>query len=177
MGLFDRFKKAAAPSAPATPAPVEAAAAPDTLCSPVAGRVERMADAPDPVFAGEALGKGCIVWPSGDVVYAPVTGTVSASMGHAVGFAGDDGTEVLVHVGVDTVEMNGAGFTPYVEQGARVTAGQAVLGIDRAAIAAAGHPDCVVVAVSNSSDYAGVELLAEPGASVGAGAALLRCDR
>lgn len=174
MGLFDRFKKAAAPK---TPAAVAAEEAPGTVCAPVAGRVERMADAPDPVFAGEALGKGCIVWPAADVVYAPVSGTVSAVLGHAFGMAGDDGTEVLVHVGVDTVEMNGKGFVPYVEQGAHVTAGQAVLGIDRAAIAEAGHPDCVVVAVSNSADYATVELLAEPGSTVEPGARLVACAR
>lgn len=179
MGLFDVFKKKAAPepAAPAVPAAVAAEAAPGVLCAPVAGRVVAMADVPDPVFSGGALGRGCAVWPQGDVVYAPVAGTVTASMGHAVGIAGDDGCEVLIHVGIDTVEMQGKGFTAYAEQGSHVEAGQPVLGIDRAAIAAAGHPDCVVVAVSNSDDFADVALLAEPEGTVAAGAAMIRVAR
>lgn len=179
MGLFDLFKKKAAPEpeAPAAPAPVSAEAVPGVLCAPVSGRVVAMGDVPDPVFAGGALGRGCAVWPEGDVVYAPVAGTVTAAMGHAVGLAGDDGCEVLIHVGIDTVEMQGQGFTPYAEQGAHVEAGQPVLGIDRAAIKAAGHPDCVVVAVSNSDDFADVALAVAPESEVAAGAAVLRVTR
>lgn len=172
MGLFDRFKKA-----PAKPEAVAAQGAPDRVCSPVDGRVERMTDAPDPVFSSEALGKGCIVWPTGDVVYAPVSGAVSVCMGHAVGLAGDDGVEVLVHVGVDTVEMGGKGFTAHVAQGDHVDVGQPLLSIDRKAIAAAGHPDCVVVAVSNSGDLADVSLIAEAGLTVRAGEAVLGVTR
>lgn len=179
MGFFDMFKKKAAPEpeAPVAPAAVSAEAGPGVLCAPVSGRVVAMADVPDPVFSGGALGKGCAVWPEGDVVYAPVSGTVTAAMGHAVGLAGDDGCEVLVHVGIDTVEMQGQGFTSYAGQGAHVEAGQPVLGIDRAAIKAAGHPDCVVMAVSNSDDFADVALVAEAETTVSAGAALVRVTR
>ena len=177
MGLFDRFRKTAAvaiSARPATPEPVAAAYEAGVVCAPVTGRVECMTAAPDPVFSSEALGKGCIVWPEADVVYAPVDGTVSVTMGHAVGVTGADGVEILIHVGVDTVEMNGDGFTGYVAQGDVVRAGQPVLGIDRARIAAAGHPDCVVVAVSNSADFSDVELTVEAGSAVAAGAAVLR---
>lgn len=111
------------------------------------------------------------------MVYSPVTGTVTAAMGHAVGVTTDDGVEALVHVGVDTVDMEGRGFTSFVEQGERVTAGQPVLGIDRAAIKAAGHPDCVVLAVANSGDFSDVALLSEPEGTVAAGAAVLRVVR
>ena len=98
-------------------------------------------------------------------------------LGHAVGLTTDDGAELIIHVGIDTVDMGGAGFTTLAEQGARVTAGQPVLGIDRAAIKAAGHPDCVVLAVSNSADFADVALTVGADSTVEAGAAILRVTR
>lgn len=178
MGLFDRFKKkAAAPAAPATPDAVSAAEAPDTLCAPVTGRVIKMSDVPDPVFSGEVLGKGCAIWPDEEVVYAPISGTVSVTMGHAVGITSADGVEVLVHVGVDTVDMEGKGFTGYVKQGDAVKAGQPVLKMTKSAIAEAGHPDCVVLAVSNTADFADVALTADPESTVSAGAAVVKVTR
>ena len=110
MGLFDMFKKKAEPAAAAAPASISASAGADVLCSPVKGKVIKMADVPDPVFGGEVLGKGCAVWPEDDLVYAPCDGKVTVTMGHAVGLQSDSGIEVLVHVGVDTVNMNGDGF-------------------------------------------------------------------
>lgn len=177
MGFFDRFKKAAEPEKPAVPASVTAQVSADTLCAPVRGRVCKMADIPDPVFSSEVLGKGCGVWPEGDVVYAPVTGTVTVTMGHAVGIQGDDGVEVLVHVGVDTVNMQGEGFTGYVAQGDHVVAGQAILGIDRGKIASAGYKDVVVLAVSNSAEFASVELCADEDSAVSAGETVLKVAR
>lgn len=179
MGLFDMFKKKAEPEpkAPTAPDAVEAETSPGVLCAPVAGRVVAMADVPDPVFSGGALGLGCAIWPEGDVLYAPASGTVSAVMGHAVGLSTDDGAELIIHVGIDTVEMQGKGFVPWAEQGARVEAGQPILGIDRAAIREAGHPDCVVLAVSNSADFADVALSVNPETTVAAGEAVLRVTR
>ena len=98
-----------------------------------------MADVPDPVFGGEVLGKGCAVWPEDDLVYAPCDGKVTVTMGHAVGLQSDSGIEVLVHVGVDTVNMNGDGFEGFVKADDVVKAGQPILKIDRAKIAAAGY--------------------------------------
>ena len=83
MGLFDMFKKK--PAAPAKPESVAVATEADTLYAPANGRLIAMKNVPDPVFSGEVLGKGCAVWPETDIVYAPVTGTVSVTMGHAVG--------------------------------------------------------------------------------------------
>lgn len=174
MGFFDKFKKKAEPEAPAAITADEAA---DVLCAPVSGRVVKMADVPDPVFSGEVLGKGCAIWPDDEVVYAPVSGTVSVAMGHAVGISGDNGVEVLVHIGVDTVDMNGAGFTGYVKQGDAVKAGQPVIKMAKADIAAAGHPDCVVLAVSNTAEFSEVALSVEPESSVRAGAAVLKVAR
>ena len=98
-------------------------------------------------------------------------------MGHALGLKGDNGTEVLVHVGIDTVAMQGEGFEGLVAKGDRVTAGQPVLRVDRAKIKAAGHPDCVVLVVSNTADYASVGMVVEPGATVEAGQPVLRVQR
>lgn len=157
MGLFDVFKKKEASKQNA------AETWPVVLKAPVSGRMIAMADIPDPVFSTEVLGKGCAIWPESTVVYAPCAGTVSVVMGHAVGLTSDDGVEVLVHVGVDTVDMEGKGFTGYVAEGAKVKAGDA--------IAAAGHPDCVVVAISNTAEFSDVspipaaEDLVEAGAS------------
>lgn len=177
MGLFDIFKKKEAPAAPAAPAAIDAQAGADVLCAPVSGKAIKMVDVPDPVFSGEVLGKGCAVWPEGDIVYAPVSGKVTVTMGHAVGIMSDSGIEVLVHVGVDTVNLQGKGFTGYVGQGDQVVAGQPVLKMDRAVIAEAGYKDCVVLAVSNSAEFEAVEMTVEPEASVAAGTAVVKVVR
>ena len=160
MGLFDMFKKKAEPVAAAAPAPFLLLPA-STCCVRPSSKVIKMADVPDPVFAGEVLGKGCAVWPEDDLVYAPCDGKVTVTMGHAVGLQSDSGIEVLVHVGVDTVNMNGDGFEGFVKADDVVKAGQPLLKIDRAKIAAAGYKDCVVVAVSNTAEFADVELAVE----------------
>ena len=184
MGLFDMFKKktaettpAAEPAKPARPAAVAAQEGTDALCAPVSGRVVAMADVPDPVFSAGTLGNGCAIWPEDETVYAPISGKVTVVMGHAVGIVGDSGIEALVHVGIDTVAMNGKGFTGYVAQGDTVRAGDPILGIDRAAIKEAGHPDCVVLVVSNTAEFADVTLTAEAESTVAAGAAVLQVTR
>lgn len=176
MGLFDKlFSKT--DGGAAKPESVEAQASADTVTAPVTGKLIAITEVPDPVFSGEMLGKGCAVWPEAEVVYAPCDGEVTVTMGHAVGLKSTDGVEVLVHVGVDTVEMNGDGFTGYVAKGDTVTAGQPMLKIDREKIKAAGHPDCVVVVISNTAEFAGVELAAAVESEVAAGAPVLKVTR
>lgn len=177
LGFFDLFKKKSVPAAPAKPAGIKADAAVDVLCAPVSGRAIKIHDVPDPVFSAEMMGKGCAVCPDCDVVYAPIAGTVSVLMPHAVGINTADGMEVLVHIGVDTVDMNGDGFTSFVAQGDSVAAGEALIGIDRKKIAAAGHPDCVVVIVTNTADYASVDMLVEPESQVAAGQKVLKVTK
>ena len=177
MGLFDMFKKKAEPAAPAAPAAVTAAPAADELAAPVSGKVIPMTEVPDPVFSGEVLGKGCAIWPDEEVVYAPVSGEVTVTMGHAVGINGDNGIEVLVHIGVDTVNMNGEGFTGYVKQGDKVKAGDPVIKMDKAKIAAAGYKDCVVLAVSNTAEYASVDLAVDAQATVAAGTPVVKVSK
>ena len=90
------------------------------------------------------------------------------------GVTSESGIEVLIHVGVDTVEMNGAGFTTLVSTEANVRAGEPILRFDRAAIADAGHPDVVVMAVSNTDDFASVEMTVDSQSVVRAGQAVVR---
>lgn len=166
MGLFSRLKNKAAEAAKReVPA--------NALVAPVAGKVIAMTEVPDPAFGSEMLGKGCAIWPAAETVASPVAGCVSVVMPHAVGITADNGAEVLVHVGIDTVSMQGDGFTGHVTQGDRVAAGQTLLDFDRAKIEAAGHKDCVVLAVSNSADFAVVALAVDAGSSVAAGDAVL----
>lgn len=129
-----------------------------TLLAPVSGTVIALQDLPDPVFAQGILGAGCGIEPTGEVVCAPASGIISALAPslHAFGITGDDGAEVLVHVGVDTVELGGKGFEAFAAKGSRVKAGQPVLDFDRKAITAAGLSDTVIVVVSNSAELAGV---------------------
>lgn len=172
MGLFDFLKKKAEP---ARPEPIAAAWEPGVVCAPVAGEAIQLAESDDPVFASGAMGKGIAVRPTGEVAYAPVTGTVSAAMPHAVGITTEDGCEVLVHVGIDTVEMNGNGLSSLVAQGSHVEAGQPIVSFSREKIAAAGKKDTVFVLVTNSDDYA--EVAPVPDGSVDAGAVVVRLSK
>lgn len=124
-----------------------------TIASPMAGRLVPLADVPDPVFSGGAMGAGIGIEPTDGTVYAPVSGKIVVAMksGHAYGIRTDEGIEVLVHVGLDTVSMNGEGFTPKVAKGDRVEVGQVLAEVDLAAIDAAGHPRTTVVIVTNTA--------------------------
>jgi len=142
------------------------------LAAPCAGTVVPLAEVSDPVFASGAMGPGVAVEPSESVIVSPVSGTVAVAMktGHAFGIKTDDGVEVLVHVGIDTVTMKGEGFQGALERGTRVEAGQPLVTADLDAIRAAGHPATVLVVVTNGPKDAPVEQL--EGGSVVAGAAI-----
>lgn len=124
------------------------------VVQPVNGGVIPAKDIPDPVFAGESMGPSLGIQPDGNTVYAPFDGKVMMVFptGHAVGLSNDQGMEVLIHVGVDTVNMNGDGFTTLVKQDEAVKKGQPLLRFDRKKIAEAGHPDTVIVVVTNGKD-------------------------
>jgi PTS system sucrose-specific IIC component len=129
------------------------------VAQPVAGKVVPYTEIPDQVFADGTLGQGVGIEPEDDVIYAPYDGKVSsvAASRHAVGIDGAGGMEVLIHVGVDTVEMKGDGFEVFVKEGDIVKRGQKLMTFDRARIKAAGHPDMVAVLLTNSSCYDGVK--------------------
>jgi PTS system N-acetylglucosamine-specific IIA component len=104
--------------------------------SPVAGRVVALTDVPDPVFAEAMVGPGLAVVPSGDIAVAPVAGTIATLHPHAFVVATDSGRAVLVHLGIDTVQLKGSGFTLHVAKGDVVTAGQPIIGWDPVSISA-----------------------------------------
>ncbi|WP_298579291.1 PTS glucose transporter subunit IIA [uncultured Olegusella sp.] len=155
MGLFDRFKK------PAKPAALDVTVAQNDVVCPVSGEVVELAAVSDPVFSTGAMGLGFGVKPSDETIYAPISGTISvlgAPNFHALGISGDNGAEFLIHVGVDTVEMKGDGFTVYAEKGQHINVGEALLGFSKKKIAAAGHDDVVICAITNSDDFSQIEL-------------------
>lgn len=123
------------------------------LTQPVAGAVLPLSAVPDPVFAQGTMGPGVAIEPSGDTVVAPAEGTVTTVFptGHAIGVTLDDGTELLIHVGIDTVDMKGSGFQPLVQQGERVHAGRPLLRFDAAAIRSAGYNPITPVIVLNNA--------------------------
>ncbi len=125
-----------------------------TLRQPVEGKVVPLSAVPDPTFAEEIMGPGVAIEPTGNTVVAPADGTVGATFetSHAIALVLDDGTELLIHVGIDTVQMKGDGFRTLVEKGARVTAGTPLLEFDLQKIAAAGHPAITPVIVLNNEN-------------------------
>ena len=130
----------------------------ETLVTPIVGDVVALADVNDPVFSSGAMGQGIAVKPSQGVVYAPADAEVSIAFptGHAFGLKTTDGAEVLIHVGIDTVSMNGDGFEAKVTQGDKVKAGDVLGTFDSNKIAAAGLDDTTMVIVTNTADYASV---------------------
>ncbi|GGG03185.1 PTS beta-glucoside transporter subunit EIIBCA [Rhodococcoides trifolii] len=129
------------------------------ITSPVDGTIVALADVPDRVFSSGILGQGFGVIPAEGVVRAPISGTVVTVMktGHAYGIKSDDGVEVLVHIGIDTVRMNGEGFTPSVARGDKVTAGDVIADFDIAAVQEAGFDPMTLVVVTNSKQLASIE--------------------
>ena len=123
--------------------------------APVAGTVIPSQEIPDETFAAGVLGQGVGIHPANGLVVAPFDGEISSvtDTQHAVGITSPDGMELLIHVGVDTVAMNGDGFQCFVQEGQQVKAGDKLIAFDRDKIAAAHHPDIVVVLVTNSDDY------------------------
>lgn len=142
----------------------------NAILSPVAGRLMNLEATGDPVFASRALGEGVGVVPetAGETaVLAPVSGTLKtvARTGHAFGIKTDDGIEVLVHVGIDTVNMDGEGFVVAVGKGERIAAGELLATVDFGKVAAAGHSVVVVVTVVNAAELTVVTPLIGDGSS------------
>ena len=158
------------------PAQVKTAMVPGTvssIASPMTGKIVALADVPDAGFASGAVGKGVGIDPTSDTVVAPGDGKVILTFptGHAVGIRLDNGIEMLIHIGIDTVNMEGKGFEVHVTRGAEVKAGDPLVTFDRAAIAEAGYSAITPVLVTNHKKFASVEQVAE--GLVGPGDAIL----
>ena len=135
----------------------------ETLVSPLSGNVVALENVNDPVFSSGAMGKGLAVKPSEGVVYAPADAevTIAFETGHAYGLKTASGAEILIHIGIDTVSMNGNGFEKLVVDGDKVKAGTPIAKFDAAKIAEAGLDDTTMVIVTNTADFAEVSPLAE----------------
>ena len=130
--------------------------------TPIVGDVIALSNVNDPVFSSGAMGQGIAVKPSQDVVYAPADAevTIVFPTGHAYGLRTANGAEILIHVGIDTVSMNGEGFNQKVNQGDKVKAGDVLGTFDSAKIAAAGLDNTTMVIVTNTADFASVNPVA-----------------
>ncbi len=158
------------------PLPIQAVNNSHVICAPVNGDALPLEKVADPVFASGMLGRGLAVKTASDVAFSPVTGTVTAVVKtkHAVAIKADNGAEVLVHVGVDTVRLHGEGFSLFVKVGSHVQAGDPLIAFDRALIAEKNLDDTVIVTVTNAEEFSKVAPVA--GTEVHAGAALIEVE-
>lgn len=129
-----------------------------TLGSPVKGKAVLLKDVSDPTFAQEMLGKGVAVIPSDGRIVAPCDGRVTMLFNtlHAVSVVPDYGAEILIHVGIDTVNMKGAGFTAHVKVDDTVRKGDLLLTVDLDQVKAAGYDTTTMMVVCNTPNYASV---------------------
>lgn len=127
----------------------------EELASPISGKVISLTDVEDQAFAGEALGKGIAIIPSDGHVYAPCDGTIMTLFPtkHAIGIVSDCGAEILIHLGVDTVRLEGEHFTAHVAQGDKVKKGQLLVSFDIKAITEAGYSLTTPIIITNTNDY------------------------
>ncbi len=158
MGLFDFMKKKGI-----------------SLAAPVKGECIPISEVADPTFAEEILGKGIAIKPSEGKIYAPADGVVSTVFptGHAVGVTTPDGVEILIHVGLDTVQLKGQFFQTKVEENQKVSRGDLLLEADINEIAGAGYDTVTPVIICNSTDFAEVNCKAR--GEVNAGEEVITC--
>ncbi len=161
--LFYKERKETAETAKVSATGVAAVKGKDgkiALASPLKGKVLKLSEVKDEAFASGVLGQGAAVEPEEGVLYAPADGTVSALFptGHAIGLTTQTGLELLMHVGMDTVQLDGKGFKAFVETGETVKQGQKLLEFDRKLISEAGYSLVTPVLVTNSDDFEQVEI-------------------
>ena len=132
------------------------------LYSPLKGEAIKLSEVPDDIFANEILGKGMAVIPKEGLVTAPVDGEVSTLFDklHAIGITGDNGVEILIHVGINTVELEEKYYKALVKEGDKVTKGQPLLECDLVGIRNAGYNTVTPVIITNSDEYEEIELTA-----------------
>ncbi|CAI1059600.1 PTS beta-glucoside transporter subunit IIABC [Serratia entomophila] len=144
--------------AEAEPAGAEPLNRKEQILSPIAGDIVPLEQVKDATFASGLLGKGVAIAPQQGRVVAPVSGSVVSlfKTKHAIGIESDDGAEILIHVGIDTVRLDGLHFTAHVQVGDRVAPGDLLIEFDQAAIHAAGYDTTTPIIISNSDDYVDV---------------------
>ncbi|MBQ9063288.1 MAG: PTS glucose transporter subunit IIA [Eubacterium sp.] len=157
-------------------AETKAAGKPMEVFAPMTGKAVPLSEVPDAVFSSGALGEGVAIIPEDGNVYSPVDGEVSAVMetGHAIGITTDDGLEILIHVGLDTVQMEGKPFTYKVSDGQKIKKGDLLIVADLKQITDAGYKLHTPVIVTNADDYSSVKCVA--GSDVKCGEQLLTVE-
>lgn len=151
-----------------------ASVAADVVYAPIKGEAVELSQVSDPAFAQGILGKGLAIIPAEGKVFAPVDGQVSALFAsrHAIGITAANGAEILIHVGIDTVKLNGQHYTAHVEQGQAIKQGDLLLEFDIEKIKEAGFDVATPIIITNSDTY--TDVLAITGTDVQAGDALLK---
>ena len=137
-------------------AAAEAASGPVDFVAFLSGKTLPITEVPDATFAEKVLGDGMAIEPTDNILVAPVDAIVEQTMegsNHAIGLTMANGLEILLHIGLDTVEMKGDGFTIHVSEGDRVKAGQELITFDPEKIKAAGHPLTTIMVITNNADY------------------------
>ncbi|WP_268877871.1 PTS sugar transporter subunit IIA [Anaerosacchariphilus polymeriproducens] len=127
---------------------------PGRFYSPLKGKIITLQEIPDDVFSQGILGVGCGIEPESETVVAPVNGVICmiAETKHAIGISSDDGMEILIHVGIDTVLMGGDGFDVKVKEGQRIECGQKLIVFSRNKIKEAGYPTTTAFLITNSEE-------------------------
>lgn len=125
------------------------------ICAPVAGKAVAITEVPDPTFAEGMLGNGIAIEPAEGKVYAPCDATVDMMFdtGHAVSLVSETGVEILIHIGLETVSLEGKPFTVHVHNGDKVKKGQLMIEVDLEAVKAAGLPTITPVLICNTDAY------------------------
>ncbi|GAJ26227.1 PTS system, glucose-specific IIC component [Liquorilactobacillus sucicola DSM 21376 = JCM 15457] len=141
----------------------------EVVLQPLDGHVADIAEANDPAFASGSMGQGMVIYPTNGKVYAPFDGTITMlfKTNHAIGITSKNGTELLIHIGIDTVKLNGKHFFAKVKQGETVKAGQLLIQFDLNGIEEAGYDTSTFVIVTNSGEYKEVSLIAADDGSHG----------
>ncbi len=149
----------------------------DEICAPAAGEVVPVTDVNDPTFSEEMLGKGIAIRPSEGKIVAPCDASADMMFdtGHAVSLIADNGAEILIHVGLDTVNLKGKYYTVHAKNGDKVKKGDLLIEFDATAIAAEGYDIITPVVICNSADYKTVETLT--GKTVAAGDPVIRLGK
>lgn len=175
-GLF--AKKDEAPEEVKSVTPSVSSGKKSDLISPLTGQAKELSQATDPVFASGVMGQGVLIDPSEGLLVAPVDGEVSVLFptNHAVGITAANGLELLMHIGMDTVSLEGKGFTAHVKQGNKVKAGDKLISFDIDVIKAAGLVTETPVIVTNQTDF-NTEVLGELPRSVERGQAILTAKK
>lgn len=139
------------------------------VATPIKGDVLPLSAVEDGMFSEEILGNGFAVRPEEGIVYAPVSGTVTAvfESKHAIGLTSDDGVELLIHIGIDTVQLNGAGYEYFVDKGQKIQIGDKLIEFDLEKIGEKGYNVITPVVVTNSADFSDIITLTKKSAKAG----------